>query len=497
MNKLTKKTDTKKYTNRPKQKTPHSVLKKYFGYSEFREGQLEIIQQIVASKDCLAILPTGGGKSLCFQIPGILFSGVTVVISPLISLMKDQVDTLNSKGISACYISSLLEKKQLETTYELLNLNTYKFLYISPERLQSKRFQKCITQLKISQIVIDEAHCISQWGNDFRPAYKEISKTLKKILQTKTNTKKIPIVAFTATANQNVQSDICQSLELHSPFIYYKSFKRTNLSIEVIHCFNTTIKNIVLMRLLQKHQDQVGIIYCATRKTTEQLATYLTKFGFNCEYYHGGLENTQKKQVQLSFCSGYTKIIIATNAFGMGIDVQNIRFVIHYQIPGNIENYYQEIGRAGRDQKPSWCYTFFCPSDVTVQYELLKKFPQKIREFEKMKQLVLMNSCRTKKVLHYFGEVSNECNNCDICDKNLDSPQLQIKISSTEIELIKKLLVLREKSNTINRQFPITDTHIAFLALLKPKTRTDFLKIPGIGTGFISVWFELIQPILA
>lgn len=250
------------------------------------------------------------------------------------------------------------------------------------------------------------------------------------------------------------------------------------------------------MRLLKKHQNQVGIIYCATRKATRELSNYLIHFGFECQYYNGGLENEQKKLVQLAFCSGHTKIIVATNAFGMGIDVSNIRFVIHYQIPGNIENYYQEIGRAGRDGQPSWCYTFFCPADVTIQYELLKKFPDKIKEFEKIKKIVRIHKCRTKQILDYFGEASTNCSHCDVCNKQAEVPQLQMYISQKEKEIVQKLQILRTNYEKNNRQFPLTDTLIAFLALSEAQSKLHFLKIPGIGIGFVSAWYKLIQPIL-
>ena len=474
------------------QHTPKQILKKYFGYSEFREGQLEIIENILQKRDCLAILPTGAGKSLCFQIPGILFPGITVVISPLISLMKDQVDTLNSKGISACYISSLLNSVQLNTTYELLQLNSFKFVYISPERLASKMFQKIFSKLKISLLVIDEAHCISSWGDFFRPAYKQIISEMKKVVL---NFSSCPVVAFTATAHNAVQTDICTTLQLKDPFIFYKSFARTNLNIEIVHCFNPTIKNLVLLRLLQKHTNEVGIIYCATRKITEQLALFLQNFGFKATYYHGGLVSKQKQIVQLAFTNRCTKIIVATNAFGMGIDISDIRFVIHYQIAGSIENYYQEIGRAGRDRKQSWCYTLYCPTDETVQYELLKKFPTKIKDFEKMKRLVILNKCRTKQILSYFGEKSQNCTTCDICKETRYKSQLMIHTTQTETTQIKTILELRRKNLVLNRRFPLTDIMIAFLAILKPKTEAEFLKIPGIGVGFIKVWYSLLQDI--
>lgn len=467
--------------------SPLEILQKYFGHSQLRSGQQEIIGAIIAKNDCLAILPTGGGKSVCFQVPGLIFPGITIVVSPLISLMKDQVDTLNSKKISACYISSLLSKDQLNATYELIQLNKYKFIYIAPERLESNRFQKIIAKLNISLLVIDEAHCISSWGDSFRPSYQKI------IHHTKTFIKNCPIVAFTATANKRVQAEICRALKLNNPYIYYKSFARTNLYIEVIHTYNQTIKNLVLLRLLKKHKNQAGIIYCSTRNSTEQLAEYLNRFGVPAIFYHGGLTNIEKQNAQVSFCNGHKKIIVATNAFGMGIDVENIRFVIHYQIPGSIENYYQEIGRAGRDQNDSFCYLFFCKSDTTIQYKLLKNFPKKIAEFEKMKKLIQQKKCRSKNILEYFGENILNCNNCDVCRKIIYKSQLTIYVSKSEIFSIRNILQMREKNTNINKQFPITDTLIAYLALIRPKDKSEYLAIPGIGIGFITTWFAKIK----
>lgn len=491
---------------------PKVILKKYFGYNEFRSGQLEIINNILNKKDSLSILPTGGGKSICFQVPGIIFAnqttkpGITLVISPLISLMKDQVDTLNSKEISACYISSLLTKEEINIKYQLIKLNKFKFVYIAPERLQSNKFQKIISNINVSLVVIDEAHCISQWGNDFRPSYRKISKLLKKHLNT------CPVAAFTATANKKTQIDICQTLQLNKPFIYYKSFKRTNLSIEVINCHNRTIKNLTLLRLLKKHKNHVGIIYCSTRKSVKEVSDFLKNFNITSDYYHGGLEKSEKQIVQLSFCSGNNKIIVATNAFGMGIDVSNIRFVIHYQIPGDIENYYQEIGRAGRDGLDSNCYTLYCKSDIKIQNQFAKKInfskrknylthkklvKNKLKKLKNLSSILTNNKCRTKQILKYFGEKSKSCNNCDVCKKIKYKSQLMIHINKQEIIEIKKLINLKSSHYKINRQFPITDTIIAFISILKPKDKSDFLRIPGIGEGFINVWSTQIKQIFA
>jgi ATP-dependent DNA helicase RecQ len=476
-----------------KNEIPKVVLKKYFGYNDFRPGQLEIINSILNKKDTLSILPTGGGKSICFQVPGILLSaqtqkaGVTLVISPLISLMKDQVDTLNSKNIPSCYISGLLNKQEIENKYDLIKLNKFKFIYIAPERLESARFQKIISSKNICLVVIDEAHCISQWGNDFRPSYKKISTLLKK------HTNSCPIAAFTATANKKTQVDICNTLKLNQPSIYYKSFKRTNLNIEVIKCHNRTIKNLALLRLLKKHQNQVGIIYCSTRKSVSEISNFLKDFNISSEYYHGGLDKKTKSLVQLSFCNGGSKIIVATNAFGMGIDVGNIRFVIHYQIPGDIENYYQEIGRAGRDGLDSNCYTLYYESDIKIQNQFAKNNQEKNNKLKLLNSILINNKCRTQQILKYFGEKSKNCNKCDVCKKTIYKSQLMIHINNEEIFNIKKVLNLQTHNYKNTKKFPITNTLTAFIAIKKPKNKEDLLKIPGVGKGFLNAWSGQIQ----
>jgi len=473
-----------------KKTNPHFILNKYFGYKSFRPGQLKIINNILDKKDSLSILPTGGGKSICFQIPGLIFSGITLVISPLVSLMKDQVDNLNSKDIRSCYLSGLLSKSQTNTTYDLIKLNKFKFIYIAPERLKSKRFIKVISKIYISLIVIDEAHCISQWGDSFRPIYKQITNLTKQFIN-------CPIAAFTATANKKVQTDICNSLNLINPYIYYQSFKRTNLDIEIINCHNQTIKNISLIRIIKEHQNEIGIIYCSTRKTTKKLHDFLNLFNIDSSFYHAGLDKEKKQNIQVSFSTGHKKLIIATNAFGMGIDVSNIRYVIHYQIPSNIENYYQEIGRAGRDNQPSYCYALYSKNDEKIQYQLLKTNKEKIEDFESLKLIFKSNQCRTKGILKYFGEKSIDCKNCDYCKKIRYKSQLMIHISNHEIEFLRKLLVIKKNNLNLSRKFPITDTLLIYIALINPRDIKQFISIPGIGLGFINVWYTPIQQILA
>lgn len=484
-----------KYYNKSTFSTPHEVLKKVYGYKEFRTGQLDIISNILNKKDCLAILPTGGGKSVCFQVPGLLFDGITIVVSPLISLMKDQVDSLLSKGISACYINSSLEQDVKQNTYQLIALQKYKFIYVAPERLQVAQFQNIIKKIPISLLVVDEAHCISQWGHDFRKSYQQIS-TIYKYLP-----KGCPKIAVTATASKRVQADICISLQLLNPYIYYQSFKRTNLYLEHITCNTEGIKNLVLLRLLNKHKNQTGIIYCATKKRVEQLSYFLKSFKIQNTYYHGGLEKEQKNSVQTEFLSGTKKIIIATNAFGMGIDKSNIRFVIHYHLPSNIENYYQEVGRAGRDGKPSFCYLLYFSKDLTIQKSLVSKNLNKLQKFKYMKVFVKKQLCKTRMVLDYFGEDSIACGNCNIClepqKSKKEKKQLLIHATSSEMILIKKILSLKKTKSVLNKTYPLSNSVIAYLAIIKPQTKQAFSTIPGIGNGFILKWYEQLSHLLA
>ena len=325
------------------------ILKTYFGYDSFRPGQEEIIDQILAGRDALAIMPTGAGKSLCYQVPALMMRGITIVISPLISLMMDQVKALNEAGIHAAYINSSLTENQVAKALEFAKAGRYKIVYVAPERLETPRFLDFACHAEISMVTIDEAHCISQWGQDFRPSYVRIVSFIRQLPVR-------PIVtAFTATATKRVQTDIREVLKLQNPYVAVTGFDRENLYFEVQR---TKEKKERIREYLEKHSDESGIIYCATRKNVDELYLFLESAGFSVGRYHAGMGNEARKSSQEDFIYDRIQVMIATNAFGMGIDKSNVRYVLHYNMPQSLENYYQEAGRAGRDSEPSECIIY-------------------------------------------------------------------------------------------------------------------------------------------
>lgn len=390
------------------------LLKKYFGYETFRPGQEKIISNILLKKDVLGIMPTGAGKSICYQIPALILPGITLVISPLISLMKDQVDSLNQIGISSTYINSSLSSKEYSQTIENIKHNLYKIIYIAPERLNSDNFIHFISFLNISMITIDESHCVSQWGHDFRPSYLTISDVISKL-----NTRPI-ISAFTATATDNVKKDIIQLLNLDNPFVLTTGFDRKNLKFCVQ---NTTEKMSYILDYLNNHKNQSGIIYCSTRKNVEKLYEKLLKLGYSVSKYHGGMDEKERAENQNNFVFDKSNIMIATNAFGMGIDKSNVRFVIHYNMPKDLESYYQEAGRAGRDGDNSECILLFSRSDIVTNKFIIEQSPSKNNqkiEYTKLNDMIdycNTDKCLRKCILEYFGEFPtfSVCHNCSNC----------------------------------------------------------------------------------
>ena len=399
-------------------------LKKYFGYDSFREGQAKIINAILAGRDALAIMPTGAGKSICYQIPAVMLHGITLVISPLISLMMDQVKALNEAGIRAAFINSSLSETQIAKALLLAEKGVYKIIYVAPERLESHDFIHFARQADISMITVDEAHCISQWGQDFRPSYLKIIEFVKSL-------PKRPIVsAFTATATQEVKTDILCVLNLIEPEVVVTGFDRKNLFYSVE---KRKDKDHFVIEYVEKHVKESGIIYCATRKNVDNLFMLLSKQGVSVTRYHAGLDKEERKQNQDDFIYDRTPVIVATNAFGMGIDKSNVRYVIHYNMPQSMESYYQEAGRAGRDGETSQCILLFSAQDIMINKFLLenKDFSDlSSEEIEIIKQRdarrlkVMENYCRTNgclrnTILDYFGEkVIKPCVNCGNCMKD-------------------------------------------------------------------------------
>ena len=397
---------------------PIKVLNRLFGYKEFRNGQFEIINNILKKRDSFCIMPTGGGKSICYQIPAFIFDGITIVISPLIALMKDQVDNINNNiGIKAKYINSTNTLDEVKEIIDMCYLGQVKLLYISPERLKNNYFINAIKTLNISQIAIDEAHCISMWGHDFRKSYRDIEGFVR-IFRNR------PVVsAFTATATKEVLGDSIKLLNLNNPYIYKGSFDRENLEINV----HKEIDKLEFIRdFLKGNEEKSGIIYCLTRKEVEALYDYLNDLNFSVLKYHAGLSDSEKEYYQKSFFNDDKDIMIATNAFGMGIDKENIRFIIHFTFPKNIESYYQEIGRGGRDGEKAVCHLLYSRDDikrldyiVNLNYEFNRK-EINIKKLNDMIKFCEYDKCYREYILNYFNEkdITPYCNNCSNCLNN-------------------------------------------------------------------------------
>lgn len=426
----------------------NEILKKYFGYDTFREGQEILIDAILEGRDVLGIMPTGAGKSICYQVPALLLPGITVVISPLISLMKDQVKSLNEAGIHAAYINSSLTENQIKKALLLAQEGRYKIIYVAPERLETYEFQIFAHTTKISMVTVDEAHCISQWGQDFRPSYLKIMDFVRGLQQR-------PIVsAFTATATETVKEDMLCVLDLQNPQILVTGFDRKNLYFGVER---TKKKDGYILHYLKEHSTDSGIIYCATRKNVDKIYEMIQNEGLPVTRYHAGLNNEERQNNQEDFIYDRKPIIVATNAFGMGIDKSNVRYVLHYNMPQSLENYYQEAGRAGRDGENSECILLYSPQDVVINRFLMDSREQtsdytyeeqeNIRERDEKRLQSMINYCTTSHclreyILQYFGEhQALECENCSNCLGEFD----EIDVTDTARWVISCVLELRER----------------------------------------------------
>lgn len=405
----------------------NQTLKQYFGYDSLRTGQEELINGILAWHDVLGIMPTGAGKSLCYQLPALMLKGITLVISPLISLMSDQVKALNQAGVHAAYINSSLTENQIRMALSYASQGRYKIIYVAPERLNTPRFLDFACNADISMLTVDEAHCISQWGQDFRPSYLEIAGFLTRLPRR-------PIVsAFTATATERVKNDIVASLGLNNPVTMVTGFDRPNLFFRVVTRKGGSQKDNSIINYVKKHEDESGIIYCATKKNVDKLYTLLNEQGISAGRYHAGLSNDERKQNQEDFTYDRIRVMVATNAFGMGIDKSNVRYVLHYNMPQSLEYYYQEAGRAGRDGEEAECVLFFSKQDIMINKFLLQNkasagdvasdMQKTANDQRKLQQMI--NYCETDKclrefILSYFGDttpcICNKCSNCVVVE---------------------------------------------------------------------------------
>lgn len=420
-------TETKAARTNDKYHTPEQALKILFGYDSFRAGQKSVIDSILAGRDAFAVMPTGAGKSVCYQIPAVLLPGITLVVSPLISLMQDQVKALNEAGVPAAFINSSLSEKDYNETIRRARQGIYKIIYIAPERLVTEGFLALAKSVPVSMVTVDEAHCISQWGQDFRPSYMKIVEFVKTL-------EKRPIIsAFTATATETVREDIVCTLGLQNPFTLVNGFDRENLFFQVEKPKN---KEQYILKYISEHSGDSGIIYCATRKNVDNIYELLKSKGISVGKYHAGMSAGERKKMQDDFVFDYTSIVVATNAFGMGIDKSNVRFVIHYNMPQSMENYYQEAGRAGRDGLDAKCILLFSPQDIVINRFLLDHKEMQdldpadretvrerdVRRLQVMERYCYTTECLRNYILKYFGENPEKpCQDCGNCLREFET----------------------------------------------------------------------------
>ena len=406
-----------------------TYLQNYFGYETFRSGQEQVIRQVLTGENSIVVMPTGGGKSICYQIPALVMEGTTIVVSPLISLMKDQVDTLLEAGIHAAYINSSLSHEEVREVMYDVSRGAVKLLYIAPERLDSQSFLNELREIPVPLIAVDEAHCISQWGHDFRPSYRLISRLTTLFQHTPT------VLALTATATPQVREDICRILEISEDHTVMTGFERSNLTFSVVQGQD---RDKFTKDYVAKNENESGIIYGATRKTVEHVYEMLKKRGVNVAKYHGGMWDEDRTYEQERFLKDEAQVMVATNAFGMGIDKSNIRYVIHYQLPKNMESYYQEAGRAGRDGLPSACIVLYASQDVQTQRFLIdqaqdqSRIPGELVKLQGMVDYCHTENCLQQFIIHYFGdEEAGTCGRCSNCTDNRESQDV-----TTDVQMV-------------------------------------------------------------
>lgn len=480
------------------------TLKKYFGYETFRPLQKEIIERVLAKEDCVVLMPTGGGKSLCFQLPALIQEGITIVISPLISLMKDQVDALLVSGVKAALINSSLTQIEIENVIQDAKNGEIKILYIAPERLALRDFEQILHTLPVSLFAIDEAHCISEWGHDFRPEYRNLSLLRK-------NFPHIPLIALTATATEKVREDIVRQLHIEKPQIFISSFNRQNLSYEVLPKKDSFGS---ILELLREVPNESVIIYCFSRKDTESLVQKLNERGYSAAPYHAGLSTQKRNENQERFIRDEIHIIVATIAFGMGIDKPDVRLVIHHSLPKSIEGYYQETGRAGRDGLPARCVLFFSYADKFKHEFFIRNIrdeDEKEQTQQNLEHVVSygnLRNCRRKFLLKYFNEEYKEmnCGNCDHCAPRLSltiskeaPPVTRPKIKSVVsdgrydqnlFEALRKVRTEEAQRLKVPPYMVFGDKTLREMAIHFPQTQDQFLDINGVGNKKLTQFGE-------
>lgn len=484
----------------------YEALKHYYGHTSFREGQNVIIDALLSGRDAMAIMPTGAGKSMCFQIPALISEGVALVISPLISLMKDQVLSLIGMGAKAAYINSSLTPAQQQEALRRATLGWYKIIYVAPERLHTAEFLRFALQANISLIAVDEAHCVSQWGQDFRPSYLQIADFIRKL------SRRPPVGAFTATATPRVKEDILRLLQLEKPRIVVTGFDRPNLRFSVCKTASLPEKDKLLLDIIRDHGTDSGIVYCATRKAVEEVCELLSDEGVSATRYHAGLSDGERKANQDDFRFDRAQIMVATNAFGMGIDKSNVRYVVHYNLPKDLESYYQEAGRAGRDGAEAECILLYNGRDVHTARFLIEHSEPRFdlteaerdalmaRDLERLKQMTFYaasHKCLRKFILNYFGEhAAAHCGNCSFCLQEATAAHLMKQKTQPEQRESGLLGALKDLRNRIARikgvpaYVVFSDETLRDMADKLPTTVEELSRIKGVG----DVKLELYGP---